>query len=390
MNDQFQPERYRWVVLLVYILAGILSQLVWITFAPILPIVEALYGIGEAEVGLLSAVFPLVFIVLALPVGYYVDTRGFRKAVLVGTAFLSIFGFLRAFATTYVLLLTFQTLAAVGQPFIFNSISKLVKSWFPADEAGLATGLGSISLFIGMIVGLGATPALTLDLGFYNMLLIYGIISIAILLLFYLLGKESPYRVEEKEYLLDEYLQVLKNRNVMLLSAIAFIGVGIFTAYLTWVEPILEVHGLDIETAGSVAATLLIGGIFGSIVIPALSDKAGKRKPFMLVCFTLTIILFYTHTLAFGEFQIAANLLILGFFFIAILPLALDLSATSVGEKYAGTANSAVWLFSQVGCVVLIVVFQSLASVYGWNSTLLLSSGIFVVTLLLTLMLQEH
>ena len=106
----------------MYILAGIVSQIMWITFSPILPIVEEIYGVGDAEVGLLSAVFPIVFIVLALPVGYYVDRRGFRKAVLLGSAFFAVFGLLRAFAATFEMLLAFQTLTAVGQPFIFNSI----------------------------------------------------------------------------------------------------------------------------------------------------------------------------------------------------------------------------------------------------------------------------
>jgi len=361
---------------------------IWITFSPILPIVEEIYGVGDAEVGLLSAVFPIVFIVLALPVGYYVDRRGFRRAVLIGSAFFAVFGLLRAFATTFEALLVFQTLTAVGQPFIFNSISKLVKGWFPIEEAGLATGLGSISLFIGTIAGLSLTPALTVSTGFESMLLTYGAFAFIVLILFYLLGKEAEGRFEE-EHKLKEYLNVLKNRNVMVLSIIAFIGVGIFTAYLTWVEPVLEVHGLNVETAGLTASAFLLGGIFGSIIIPALSDKAGKRKPFLYLCFILSAILFYAHTATIGMGMVAAVLFILGFFFISTLPLALDLSATSVGEKFAGTANSSLWLFSQVGSVVLIVGFESMARAAGWDSTLILSAALLVVSFLLAVMLRE-
>lgn len=387
-------KRYRWVVLLVYILAGIISQVMWITFAPILPIVKEIYGVGEAEVGLLSAVFPIIFIILALPVGYYVDKEGFRKAVLLGCAFFAVFGFLRAFATSFLLLLTFQTLAAAGQPFIFNSISKLVKSWFSAEEAGLATGLGSISLFIGTILGLSLTPFLTVSMGFETMLMLYGIAAFVVLFLFFLFGKEAEGEVAEgevveEEYRIKEYKDVLKNRNVVVLSIIAFIGVGIFTAYLTWVEPVLEEHGLSVETAGLTASAFLIGGIFGSIVIPAFSDKAGRRKPFLYICFILSALLFYTHTLVLGEIMVAAVLFILGFFFISALPLALDLSATSVGEKYAGTANSSLWLLSQIGSVVLIVLFESMARTTGWNSTLILSAGLLVLSILLTAILKE-
>ncbi|WP_290624108.1 MULTISPECIES: MFS transporter [unclassified Archaeoglobus] len=384
-----KSKSYRWVVLLVYILAGIISQIMWITFSPILPIVEEIYNVGDAEVGLLSAVFPIVFIILALPIGYYVDKRGFRKAVLLGSAFFAVFGVLRVFATTFLLLLIFQTLAAVGQPFIFNSISKLVKSWFPAEEAGLATGLGSISLFIGTILGLSLTPVLTVTLGFEKMLLIYGVAAFIVLFLFFILGKEAETEVFEEEYRLKEYIDVLKNRNVSILSIIAFIGVGIFTAYLTWVEPILEDHGLDVETAGLTASALLFGGIFGSILIPALSDRAGKRRPFLFVCFALSAVLFYIHTLTFGVIMLAVVLFILGFFFISALPLALDLSATSVGEKYAGTANSSLWLLSQLGSVLLIVEFESMARGMNWDSTLMLSAALLGLSFLLTIFLRE-
>ncbi len=87
------------------LLTGVLSQIVWITFSPIIPIVEEVYGVSEAEVGLLSAVFPVTFIFLALPVGYLVDSKGFRTAVLIGTFFLSVFGLFRAFVTTFMMLL---------------------------------------------------------------------------------------------------------------------------------------------------------------------------------------------------------------------------------------------------------------------------------------------
>ena len=336
---------------------------------------------------MLSAVFPIV--ILALPVGYYVDKRGFRRAVLLGSAFFAVFGVLRVFATTFLLLLIFQTLAAAGQPFIFNSISKLVKRWFPADEAGLATGLGSISLFIGTILGLSLTPVLTVTLGFEKMLLTYGVAAFIVLFLFFILGKEAETEVFEEEYRLKEYVDVLKNRNVFILSIIAFIGVGIFTAYLTWVEPVLEDHGLDVETAGLTASTLLFGGIFGSILIPALSDRVGKRRPFLFVCFALSAVLFYIHTLTFGVIMLAVVLFILGFFFISALPLALDLSATSVGEKYAGTANSSLWLLSQVGSVLLIVGFESMARAMSWDSTLILSAALLGLSFLLTIFLRE-
>lgn len=87
--------------------------------------------------------------------------------------------------------------------------------------------------------------------------------------------------------------------------------------------------------------------------------------------------------------MIALVLFTLGFLFISALSLALDLSAISVSEKYAGTANSSLWLLSQVGSVVLIVLFESMERATGWNSTLILSAGFLMLSALLTALLRE-
>ncbi|MBO8181233.1 MAG: MFS transporter [Archaeoglobus sp.] len=381
-------SKYRWVVLFAYFLTGVLSQIVWITFSPILPIVESFYGVGESEVGLLSAVFPITFIFLALPVGYLVDSKGFRSAVLIGTSFLSVFGFLRAFATTFLVLLLFQILASIGQPFIFNSISKLVKGWFPPNEVGVATGIGTLSIYLGIIIGLGITPFLTLSFGLNAMLIVYGILGLVILAIFYLFGKEADHEVEREYLPVGEFLSTLKNRNVILVSALSFLGVGIFTAYTTWVEPILEAHGLGVELAGAIGGLIIVGGIFGSVIIPGLSDKFGIRRPFMVVCLLLAAVLFYTHTLLYGTYGLAANLFILGFFFMAVLPLGLDVAASSVEKKYIGTSNAAVWLFSQIGSLILIFAFIAISEM-GWDSTLLLSAGLLFLAAVLAVLIVE-
>lgn len=64
----------------------------------------------------------------------------------------------------------------------------------------------------------------------------------------------------------------------MLLSALSFIGIGIFTAFTTWIEPILGVQSVEKDTAGLLGRIMIIGGIMGSVAIPGLSDKYKTRK----------------------------------------------------------------------------------------------------------------
>jgi len=223
------------------------------------------------------------------------------------------------------------------------------------------------------------------------MLYIYGISSLLVLIIFYILGRESPYRIEEKEYLpIREFLGVFKNRNIILLSILAFIGVGVFTAYTTWVEAILESHGIGVELAGEIGSLMIFGGIIGSIVIPGLSDKYGERRIFILFSLLISAILFYIHTLIYTPILMGINLFILGFFFMSTLPLALEISANSVENKYVGSANAVLWLLSQIGSLVLIIVFEAVSIGMNWDYSLIFSSILLVIALILVYGVRER
>ena len=387
---QLQRPSLRWLVLIAYILTGIFSQVIWITFAPILSLTAQAYGVTQSDVGNLSTVFPLVFVVLSIPVGYFIDSYGFRKAILLGTGFLAVFGLLRAFSPNFTFLLIFQALAGISQPFILNSISKLVKGWFPEKEVGIATGLGSLSLFIGMILGLVLTPLLVEMSSLNTVLLIYGASCVAVFVVFYFLGKEPRSFVHEKELVtLPELKGLFKNRNILLLSALFFICIGAFTAFTTWIEPIFAVQNINAQSVGLLGGVMIIGGIIGSMVIPGLSDKLKTRKKPLLVSLLISGLLWFTITALSIDFLIGFVIFWLGFFFMALLPLGLELSAESVEKKYLGSANALLWEFSQIGCLTLIVLYEFLGNNQNWSLTLVFSGVITLAAVPIALSLKE-
>jgi predicted MFS family arabinose efflux permease len=381
---------YRWLVLLAFVLTGLLSQLIWITFAPILTVTVQAYGVSEADVGNLSLVFPLIYIIFSIPAGYFIDSYGFRKAVLLGTGLMAVFGLLRAFSPNFTFLLIFQALAAIGQPLIMNSISKLVSGWFPRKQAGLATGIGSLSLYLGIIVALVFTPLLIESFQLYYVLIFYGGFALFVLAVFFFVGKESPNRSLEKESVtFSDFSKVFKNRNILLLSALFFIGMGIFTAFTTWIEPILGAQNVSKETAGLLGGLMIIGGILGSIAIPAFSDKYKTRKKPFVVSFIVSIALWFIVVMLHGPTLVGLALFPLGFFFMTTLPLGLEISAESVEKKFVGAANAVIYLFSQVGALLLIVLFESAANPWSWSSALIISGVLTLTASFLALLIKE-
>jgi len=381
--------QFRWLVLISYVLTGVLSQLIWITFASILSLTAQTYNVPEAAVGYLSLVFPLVYIIISIPVGYFIDAYGFRKAVLLGTGFMAVFGLLRAFSPNFNFLLIFQALAAVGQPFIMNSISKLVKCWFPEKEAVIATGLGSLSLFIGMIMGLVLTPLLAELFQLQYALLLYGVFSMMVFACFYFLGKEPSAKHSEKELVrFSEFIKVGKNKNILLLSVLFFICIGIFTAFLTWIEPLLEFQNVSQEFAGLLGGIMIIGGILGSLIIPGFASKYETIKKPLTISLLLSAVLLFIFTALNETVLFGLVLFSFGFFFMSLLPLGLELSAESVEKKYLGTANSLLYEFSQIGGLVMIVLYEFVAEAQSWTSTLVLSAVLILICVLTALLIK--
>ncbi|MFB0500931.1 MAG: MFS transporter [Candidatus Bathyarchaeia archaeon] len=352
-----------------------ISQLLWLNFATITtPQMENLFGVSKSDIGLLSAVWPLLFIPLSIPTGMLVDTKGFKLTVTFGAAIMALFAVLRIFSgEDFTLLLIFQAGAALGQPFVFNGISKLATLWFPLKERALATGLGTMGLFLGMITALTLTPFLVPEgatlTQLTTMLVIYAVVSLVGVLVFIVLAREKPAippEVSEAEmgatFSLRGMGRIARSKDFVILEVLFFIGVGLFTGLAQWIESILVPRGISSTDAGIIAGLIIVGGIIGSIVVPEISDRIMRRKPFAIIGLGVAaFMLFYLAVGADYTLLLIASF-ILGFFLMPALPIGLEMSAELVGPVMAGSASSLLWLFSQVGSLVLIVGMESLSN----------------------------
>ena len=273
MNEEaVRASGYRWVMLVVFMLAIAANQLLWISFAPITGDAAAFYGVSDLAIGLLSLVFMVVFIVVSIPASWVIDTVGIRVGVGIGAVLTGVFGLLRGlFAADYTWVLVSQIGIAVGQPFVLNAIAKLAGRWFPIGERATATGLASLAIYGGIFAGLAVTPMIVLRSSLSTALLIYGIISAAIAVLFLVLAKErppSPVGPEERSLVLDGLKSVFRNRGFLLLLLLFFIGLGVFNAVTTWIEDIVRPRGFSIEQAGLIGGMMVIGGIVVAMYLP--------------------------------------------------------------------------------------------------------------------------
>ena len=395
---EYKSYRYRWVVLAVYMYISALTQLYWLNFAAIETFIEERFSITASTVMWFTLVFPLVQVLLSLPAGMLIDRKGFKYGVGIGALFTGVFAMLRLVNTdSFTVLLISQIGIAIGQPFVLNGVTKLVVTWFPQKEEATAVGLGSLALLVGMMVGLGATPALVQHLGLQTMLLIYGVLGVLGILLFFSLVKAHPATPPREIEVQQEITgwqgikHILKMRDFVILGFIALIGIGVFNGLATWLEKILnELHEIPMTDAGLISAILVFSGIVGCIVIPMVSDRIMKRKPFLMLASAIGAVCIIALMAAKGFASNTVNGIFLGFFLISALPIMLTMSAEITGARFAGISVGYLQLLGNAAAVAIVPIMESMRGVTGqYILPLAFIAGLLGISFVLTLVIRE-
>ena len=275
---------YRWVMLSVYMMIIAVNQLLWITFAPITSEAMHHFGVSDLKIGILSMSFMIVYLVVSIPASWVIDTWGVRVGVGTGAILTGLFGMLRGLASSnYNLLLMAQVGIAIGQPFLLNAITKVAARWFPIEERATASGLGTLSMYIGILAGMILTPWLVKGSGIPHMLYIYGISAIISAIVFMVFARERPAEApcspdqEERALAIDGFRQIFRNRDFNWLMFIFFVGLGVFNAVTTWIEEILIPRGFTSVQAGMTGGLMIAGGRFSPLP-PNVYLRSNRRK----------------------------------------------------------------------------------------------------------------
>jgi MFS family permease len=397
-KTDFKVYGIRWMMLTVYMVMVAVNQLLWITFAPITGEATKYYGVSDLRIGILSMCFMIVYIVVSIPASWVIDKFGIRIGVGIGAAFTGVFGLVRGFAgTDYNWLLIAQIGVAIGQPFILNAITKLAARWFPMEERATAAGLGTLAMYMGILLGMTLTPYLIIGSGIGGMLYIYGIISILTSVVFVVFIKESPPTApclpeqEERSLVYDGFKQTLRTKDFIILMIIFFIGLGVFNAVTTWIEDILRPRGFTPTQAGITGGLMIVGGIIGALFIPILSDKYKKRTPFIIIALVGATIGLTGITFATTYWLLLTSGAVLGFFLLSSGPIGFQYGAEITYPASEGTSNGMLLLMGQVSGIAFIFGMDSLksASTGSMTRSLVFLIALMVLSILMSMRLKE-
>lgn len=160
--------------------------------------------------------------------------------------------------------------------------------------------------------------------------LIYSLVSLAALVDFAVLARPRPPRPpkrteaeapgEEVSIDLRALGALFGLHDFRLLCAVIFIDNGVFVGLIQLIEKILKPKGIETGTAGNIRAVMVLAGVVGCLVLPAVSDRIMRRKPFLV----LAAVAAAPTLFLMGILRISAQIFVvgglLGFFLLAPSP----------------------------------------------------------------------
>ncbi|HUW65167.1 MAG TPA: MFS transporter [Spirochaetia bacterium] len=352
MEDFAVPAPSRWLRLAGYSLLAASTQLLWLTYAPVTTESARVLHTSVANVGNLAVVFPLLYVILGIPAGRLLDLR-FRRALLLGAALTGAGALVRVAAPfNFSVQLVGQTVIALGQPFVLNAITKMAELYFPPRERPTAIAIGSASLFIGILAAMGLSGPLWQAGGLSFLLIVEAIPAVAgALWVAAALAVPGDAGRQGKITAVERFRP---DRLVWQLSGLLFIGMGIFNALSTWLEPILNHFG-EASASGNLLAEMALAGIIGAAVFPAQVACARRSRTFLSIVLLVTIATLSAIAAYHREAWLYVWMGIEGLGLLSALPVLLSWVERHVAAGQQASAVGLVMLAGNLGGVVLVL-----------------------------------
>lgn len=309
-------------------------------------------SISYAATGLLASVTALVGGLVLPFVGVLVDKWGARNITLLGLLISAAGQILFAYMPGFSEMVFARAIVGLGVGLLFVGPYTMAAQWFErSNGVGSAMGVMFSSDGIGTVFALYLFSFVLTAMGWRDGSAVGGLFLIAVLVLAFIVLKDPPHirnrtsasPSSAEKFSLKDYLKVIGNRNVIMASAF-FIGEwGLYAVIAYWVPTILiEGAGWSEGVAGFLASLYVLIGVVPSIIFGLMSDRMGKRKPFILLAglwmtLTLTVL---TIGLVNDRYDLVAWMMpLVGLGVYTGMPVALASAVESVGTKYVATAN---------------------------------------------------
>ena len=360
----------------------------------LMPFVQPDLDLSNTQVGMLASALSFTWAVSAFLVGRYSDRTGRRKSViLAATLAFSLCSVVSGIASTFLMLFGARMLMGFAEGGVLPISQSLIAVEVKPEHRGLAMGvtqnLGS------NLLGSAVAPILLVAIAaasgwrhaFYFAAL-PGLISAGLL---WLLVKEPPAVPAAQKGPRMSMGEAFAERNIVLCCIIAVLLVSYLVVCWAFMPLFLtSVRRFTPEVMGWLMATLGISAGIGSIVVPAISDRIG-RKPVMIAVPLIGAILPLGAMFYAGSVWVLAAIFFFGWALNGVFPMFMaTIPSETVDIRHTATVLGLVIGTGEIlGGVASPFVAGAMADMFGLSAPLWIMLGLCLIAGVLALGLRE-
>lgn len=325
------------------------------------PNISTSYTLTETMAGFLPFAFFIAYGVMSIPSGLLVEKLGEKTMMIIAfiTAFsgsllfalvptfgvfvASLFTIGAGMAALQVVINPLLRVSGGEENFAFNSVMAqlvfgLASFISPLMYTYLVTNINQGATekpFIGIM-----SQLVSIDMSWVSVYWVFALISIMmIVLIFFIRFPKVELKEDEKVGSRDSYLELFKNKYVILYFLGIFCYVGSEQGISYWMSKFLSIyHGFDPDTSGASAVSyywglMTVGGVVGLVCMKLFDSKQVLRWFTILTIICVVFGLFGSADIAIWAFPIS------GFFMSVMYPSIVSLGLNSVSEHHGSFAG---------------------------------------------------
>jgi MFS family permease len=338
----------------------------------LLPILKEDFGINNYQVGILSALPPLLQAVFSLPAGWISDRYGSKKVVFGSLMLLLAGSMLAAFSRnpwTYVFSAILLTVSStIFHPPAFCYIADVTKPQNRSKYNGLFNAGGTLGMSLGplsitVVVGMLALHWNRLYL-FWAATIILGLLYLWSIGVEYDIKTTSDVNMDEKGskergngFLNKEFLMYISSRGIRTL------GIGMFTPFLS-----IYLHEIQAWPIIQIGLMMGISGVLGLFCAPlggVIASKLGEKR-FVIISTILSAISFLAAFYSKGVIPFMVFYLGYRVFVIMAMPGQATITARLSPPKQIGMGFALTFLPASITGVISPLIAAGVIELFGY------------------------
>lgn len=385
-----QQYAFRWVVLALLFLSLFAATIAMQCMPPLFSEITEQIPLNKAQMGTVMGVITLASLFFAPIGGALSDKLGARWAFGIASIIVALAGGYRYFAESITDLIICMFILGAGIAMYAPNMPKALGTWFPRKDLAMANGISISGMGIGGAVAMatarnvlspafGGWRATTAALG--------GLVLLVAILWMIIYRDREEAALRKKPNVFENFKDVLKVRDIWLIAFYYGLNMVSLVAVITLLPITLEERG--VENAGGLVGIMMGATVVFNILGGMLSDRTGKRKPFLLVC----AVLFGICILGFANFTgtpLLITLVLAGAAMGTIAPvlMSVPVEMDRIGTALVGSAVGFIFMLGNtagfVGPVVagkLMDMSESSLPGFIFIGAALIAAAVFIVPL---------